>query len=557
MQNRFWAILFVVVYSLCVVQCANPIPLEGGLRDKTPPKIDSLRSTPNMQTNFEKQDIELTFDEWVQLNDVFRQVVISPPVEPRPDISLRGKTVKVAFDEETVLRENATYTINFGEAVQDLTERNAPDDLRFVFSTGDFIDSLEVTGTLLDVEENEPQEGVLVMLYDNLADSVVRTEKPFYFAKTNKEGRFRIQNVRADTFKVVALEDNIPNYQYDASERIGFLDAPIIVHDSSDNEIDLRLFTPATELAVLDIDSVHYGRADFIFNQSPRMEDLEFEYQDTLPYIDFEINKDTLHVWYEMGEQSRWRLIVRKDSTLSDTLRINGNQGAEFLASGAVRPYKKFPSKQTLKPAQKIGFQWNHPLADFDTAQVLLYLDSLKTPLPFTLVIDSNAANRVLQLRHAWKEDSLYNLELFPGVITDIYGLVSEDSIQQKLDIQSSKDLGNLQLQLVDLDSTQHYLLEILLGTEVVFEDKVQNLSRFEVEVRGLKAGGYSAKIITDVNKNAYWDTGDYDLKRQAEPIFIKQLEQVRANWDVEASISLKGQSISGDEEAEREQDDK
>ncbi|MCB0640491.1 MAG: carboxypeptidase regulatory-like domain-containing protein, partial [Phaeodactylibacter sp.] len=106
------------------------------------------------------------------------------------------KTVLFEFDENEELRENATYIINFGDAIKDFTEGNiAP--IRFIFSTGDYIDSLEVKGRVVDAVSGEPVSDVLVMLYDNLNDTVVRTERPFYFSRTDKAGQFKIENVKA------------------------------------------------------------------------------------------------------------------------------------------------------------------------------------------------------------------------------------------------------------------------------------------------------------------------------------------------------------------------
>ena len=171
MANKRFSFL---IYGICLCilhgilfSCATPIAPDGGPKDETPPQVDSIGTTPNFQTNFQKQRIEITFDEWIKLDDVFNEVVVSPPLNKRPQITTKGKTVRVDFDEEEVLREAATYTINFGEAVQDLTESNPAEDLRFVFSTGDFIDSLEISGTIKDVLTNEPVEGALFMLYDN------------------------------------------------------------------------------------------------------------------------------------------------------------------------------------------------------------------------------------------------------------------------------------------------------------------------------------------------------------------------------------------------------
>ena len=243
MQKYFSSFFITTVLLLTLIGCANQGTLSGGKKDTTPPIIDSLKSTSNYQTNFKKQTIELTFNEWLQLNDVFKQVVVSPPLREKFDVSLKKKTVRFEFDEKEILRENATYTINFGTAVQDLTERNPVEDLRFVFSTGDFIDSLEVTGQVVEAFDKKPVKDVLVMLYDNLSDTVVRKEKPFYFAKTDEGGNFSIKNVRADTFKVFALIDGNANYLFDnVSEKIGFLKEPIVVTDSTKVDLTLQMF---------------------------------------------------------------------------------------------------------------------------------------------------------------------------------------------------------------------------------------------------------------------------------------------------------------------------
>ncbi len=540
MQYRVLVYFVGILLVIGMIQCANPIPLTGGEKDETPPGLDSTRTTPNMQTNFEKQTIELAFDEWVQLNDVRNQVVISPPIEPAPEINLRGKTVQIQFDETATLRENATYTINFGEAIQDLTERNPADNLRFVFSTGDLIDSLEVEGIVRDVEKNEPQEGVLVMLYDNLADSVVRTERPFYFAKTDETGHFHIQNVRADTFKVVVLDDQIPNYTYDATESIGFLEAPIIVPDTTRKELELTIFKAEEALNVLDIDTTQYGRADVLFNKKIRLEELFFKYENIPNTLFFEASKDTLHVWYELGELSNWELHIRQDTLWRDTLQVTNKGKQKFLSTAQLEPYKKLSPRQEVNPIKPLVLQWNHPLASFDTAFIQLYQDSILVEQALDITIDSTAMNRKLNIKHKWKEDSTYTIQLLPNALTDIYGIMLKDTVKQIVRVQESKALGNLNLTVIGLDSTQHYVVEVLAGSDAVFERfQVKEVSTFKTTLEKIKASTYSVRIVTDWNKNGYWDTGNYDLKRQAEPIFTKQLEALRANWDLEAEVNL------------------
>ena len=199
-----------------------------------PPKLDTLNSTRNFQTRFKKQTIVLAFDEWVELRDAFTQVVVSPPLEHRPEIVRKKKTIQLRFDEREVLRDSATYVINFGQAIRDLTEGNAA-EIVFVFSTGDYIDSLSVEGRIVDAYTAKPVENVLFMLYENLADSVVRKERPFYFTRTDKEGNFKVSNVKSGRFKAFALLDQNLNYRYDSdAEKIAFLDEPLLLGSLAD-----------------------------------------------------------------------------------------------------------------------------------------------------------------------------------------------------------------------------------------------------------------------------------------------------------------------------------
>ena len=131
-----------------------------------------------------------------------------------PTVTTKLKKLRFEFAEEEVLKEDATYSINFGDAVKDLTEGNPVPNFKFVFSTGDFIDSLKMEGTIVDALTGKPVEDVLYMLYKNLADSVVQTEKPFYFGKSDKTGTFTIENIKAGQYKAFALEDQDVNYLY-------------------------------------------------------------------------------------------------------------------------------------------------------------------------------------------------------------------------------------------------------------------------------------------------------------------------------------------------------
>lgn len=212
-----------VVAILIFYACANVVAPTGGPKDEDPPKV--IRSTPpNFSINFKDDQIRIFFDEFVRLHNIRQQLLVSPPLETTPEVRVRGRSIIVDIEEE--LRQNTTYNFFFGDAIRDITEGNAIPNFQFVFSTGDYVDSLSVHGTVLNAFNLEPEEGVYVMLYDNVYDSVPYLERPVYLAKTDKEGRFRITNMADGEYLMFGLRDKNSNFKYDLpDEKIAFIDS--------------------------------------------------------------------------------------------------------------------------------------------------------------------------------------------------------------------------------------------------------------------------------------------------------------------------------------------
>ena len=532
-------LFYFTAIALCFIHCATPVAPKGGPKDETPPKLDSLRSTPNFQTNFEKQLIEFTFDEWLRLDDVFNQVVVSPPLNDQPEISLRGKTVRVEFSEEEVLRENATYTINFGEAVKDLNEGNVAPDLRFVFSTGDKLDSLRVRGKLTDALTNEGAEGFLFLLYDNLSDTVVRTERPFYFAKTNAQGMFQVDNVKADTFKVFALEDKNSNYLFDLpGERIGFLDTFVIVSDTIEPFLQFKVFEEEGRLRMLESDQPHYGLVRLVFNRNP--EEAVWTSEQTDQEFREEISGDTLKIWFHQPDTTNWNLFIQNEETSDDTIPVAAVARYRFLENGKFKPAQKAARGRVKdhNPDRDFELDFNHPLQTIDTAYIRLLEDSLKISVRPKILLDSTDIRKV-KVSYEWKEEVTYEVLFLPGAFQSFYGM-THDTIQRSFQVGARKKYGNILLSVDSLDTSMSYVIEMFgKSDKLVGRWKVNNETNWNRELLAMEPGDYFIRIVEDLNNNGRWDPGDYDDKRQAERIFEKQLEQLRANWDVEAVISL------------------
>jgi hypothetical protein len=228
-DKLFIAFLIFILFQGCA-KIGKPT---GGPEDLNPPEF--LNGVPeNRSVNFDNDQIDIFFDEYIQLKDQNREIIISPPMKEKPVVRVRDKSVRITFNED--LSPGTTYTLNFGKALSDLNEGNLLPDFEYVFSTGNMIDSLSVTGKVVDAFTKLPEakESLLVMLYENLSDSAPLVEIPRYYNKTNQFGLFAINNIRPDTFRLIAVKDANNNMMYDAGlESIAFLDSMLVINSGN------------------------------------------------------------------------------------------------------------------------------------------------------------------------------------------------------------------------------------------------------------------------------------------------------------------------------------
>lgn len=525
------------LFPVFLYGCAQIVQPTGGDRDEDPPVLDTLRSTPNFQTNFKKQELEFWFDEYVQLKDVFSQVVTSPPLRyDPPDLYIRKKSVRLEFDEREELKENATYVINFGEAVRDITENN-PTELRFVFSTGDFIDSLSVGGKVKDSFTGDPVEDILVMLYDNLADSVVYTERPFYFSRTDEKGNFKIQNLRADTFKIFVLKDSNLDYLYNAdTEQIGFTDSLLIVSDSlQPQDLQLSAFTADPKARLLEDNQEGYGVVRLLFDRPPT--EAKIDYLDFGQTVVKEVKGDSLLLWYDDPAGGTWNFYVGEGEYI-DTLTVEAFSKSEYLKTDTFFMENKKFGTQKLNPTKPIKLIFNHPVDSIVTDSILFTTDTLRTPVKNNIIVDS-IEKRTLNLTFKPKSGTTYDLTLLPGAVYDIYGASNRDTVEVSYETADLKEFGNINLTVDSLDASINYVFELLLKDQVIKSLKAGGTEQFTYNFVALPPGSYRLRIIEDTDGNGRWSPGNYEEKRQSERVFEKSIEALRANWDVEAEISI------------------
>ncbi len=513
--------------------CYNQIPLTGGPKDETPPVIDTSQSTPNNQVRFEKQKISFVFDEFIALRDPVKQIIVTPPLTYTPQAEERLQTLNFEFDEKEVLKENATYVINFGESIVDFTEGNKLENFTLVFSTGDYIDSLSVSGNIIDAKTQEPSEEYLVMLYESVYDSVVYQEKPFYFARTDESGNFIIKNLRADTFKLFVLNDQNLNYTYDRGEQIGFIDSLIYLTDSSSFDLSLESFLELSEPRYIGYESLARGQMKLEFDQKVVLDSIEVINSDSMNYALSYQTDNFVNLWYEPANLTKINIKFGGD-TLSTRINLR-----------SVEPLSDIIEITVSNPSDDIGL---HPKDD-----IVLSLTSPSDSInPRLIGLIDTLSKEIIESEIRTKEDDALSitispsvsarqelkLTLLPGAITDIWGH-THDTIEQYITIADLEDFGSIQMDCINsnlVEGSYHISLVDESG-ELIHEFQV--LSDTILSQGQLAPGSYSLRIIEDLNSNGQWDPGNYLKKQQSEKYFELPLEKVKGNWIIEKQIDL------------------
>ncbi|MCS7036101.1 MAG: Ig-like domain-containing protein [Saprospiraceae bacterium] len=541
--------------ALLLGACARIGSPEGGPKDTAPPRVVEAKSTRNGALNFRERAIYLTFDEWVTLQEVNSQVFVSPPLAKRPEVTLKGRTVVFRFDKDEPLRPNTTYTIFFGTAVRDLHEGNVAQDLRFVFSTGDHIDSTTLVGAVVDAFSNEPVENASVLLYDNLADSAVVAERPYYLARTDKSGQLRLPNVRPGTYRCIAIEDADQNLRWrPESERIGFLDSFVVVQpaDTLVAVPVLRMSAPAPAGRLLARRVNQYGAVRLGYGRLTALPQLRVE-PPAIRYLPTR-EQDTLIVWYDNPDSLAWTLFAN-----ADTVPVRALAKAAFLKQhrlffgderltpppGGRRPAQPAaptalppPRTVNVRSGRPVLVPFNAPLTRVDTSRVVWLADSTEMR-DFTLSPDS-ADPLALRLSLNWERGRRYTLTLLPGALMDFWGATNADTLTRFFSVPTEKQVGTLALVLENLTPGMAYILRILNGNTLEEERLLVAEGPKQREVfADLMPVAYTAQLIEDANRNGRWDGGDYFARRQPERVFSKKLDALRPGWDSEFSLPV------------------
>jgi hypothetical protein len=532
--------LLVIIIFVLLTACARPGSPTGGPQDTEPPKV-VYAHPPDKSIYFTGREIQLTFDEFITLKDIQSQLLISPPLKERVKTTLKKKTLIIELPED--LNDSTTYTFSFGKSITDLNEGNVAAGLKYVISTGSYLDSLKFSGKVTDAFTSKPEKEMLILLYevsDTITrDSVLYKAFPDYFAISDEQGQFEFENLRPGAFWMYGLLDKNADYLYGGPpEKIAIFDE--VINTDSVPPIHLVAFLERPKIKFLNAQYKEYGRIDFNFNGKPDSLKV-FEYYEELDST-FNINMrmvpnlaaDTLSFWFApTGNDEKKFLIYLDTASVPDTAKV-------FLRASKMGGFKVLGKPAThLNPGDTFSFELNHPVQQIDLEKIEVVLhDSI--PVKSQIVQDANNPLKVwLTFERDWEQ--AFKIIAQKAAFKDIFGQES-DSTGFPLSTKTPDDYGNWKLQM-EGDSVD-YILDIL-------DEKGQPLkTRFfsgnaNFDFSLMPPGKYKLRVIVDTNRNHKWDPGSLkDWIFSEKVLYNNDVVEIRANWDIDTTWDIREKTL-------------
>ncbi|RPG28726.1 MAG: hypothetical protein CBB72_017550 [Muricauda sp. TMED12] len=533
--KKLLGLLFFTFMALALWQCAKRGSPSGGPKDVTPPEL--IKAEPkNYTTNFTAKKIRLYFDELIKLEDVQNQLVVSPPFKNPAEITPMGapsKYIEVVIKD--TLRENTTYTINFGQSIVDNNEGNPNSFLSYVFSTGDYLDSLTLSGAVKDAISRKADEFISVTLYEldsTYNDSTIYKEPPLYITNTGDSlPLFELRNLKAGKYALFGLKDVNKNNMFDqGQDKIAFIEDTITI--PTDSIYLLNLFREQLNYKATVPSLV--AKNKIIFGYQGDYRDMNIETLTSLPdsvktTILKERDKDTLNYWFTPTDLDSINFIVQ-------------NEKAQALDTFTVK-MRNLPLdslKLTTSISGKLNFEdtfsvlSNTPIVALDTSNISL---NISDSIPATYTYELDTLKNKIDFDFELEPNQKYSFSFLPGAITDFFG-VQNDTLDFNLSTGSFADYGNLRMV---LGGAVTFPVIVQLTNEKGEVQREIFASESQIfEFNNLNPGNYIARVVLDGNGNGKMDTGNYLEKRQPERVsYYPGVIEIRANWEKEETFIL------------------
>ncbi|MGM0612546.1 MAG: Ig-like domain-containing protein [Bacteroidota bacterium] len=553
-------IIELLFLALIVSACATMVPPQGGPRDEDPPEVVET-NPPNKTANIEPGQVEITFNEFVTLSDVQNQVLISPPVKDKPMFQLRGKSL--LFDIPENLRSNTTYNIYFGNSIKDLNEGNEIDNYTYTFSTGPYLDSLQLKGQAQRALSEETEAGWIIMLYKETADSIPMKQMPYYIAKTDENGYFQLENLAPGSYKIFGLDDQNKNYLYDPkSEAIAFSDtlvepfSPVNLPDSIRNDSVLRDSINIDSIRrELQPKSIHLQFFDEVdtnqrLTEANALNPFAYQFVFKYPVQELAIQPQNITNFKEKFNSDGDTLTLYFNESVTDSLFfVLSDDYYSWSDSIWLKPAQKPDNKTLIKSNvadgslpfyQDITFSSEIPFDNFLEKQIYLMekQDSLRDTIPLKFGYEDSTFKTKLSASYKWDSEKKYTINLYPGAFT-LKNDFQNDTITYDFQIKSIENYGNIIFHLENIKPNTNYIFQLTDAKQNVLRE-IQEKNPKTINFNNLPPKSYRIRIIEDRNNNGQWDTGIYLEGLQPEKsLFFHKNFNVRANWDIEETMDF------------------
>ncbi|MDR0427589.1 MAG: Ig-like domain-containing protein [Dysgonamonadaceae bacterium] len=580
-------ILFGSIYSLLVIcgfyACAGIGNPGGGNYDIDPPRFMASNPNPNA-INVDKNKITLLFDEYISIENPNEKVIITPPQLKNPSISAVGK--KITVELKDTLIPNTTYTFDFTDAIVDNNEKNALEGFSFAFATGDVVDSLEISGQVLNAEDLEPMPKIIIGIHSDHSDTAF-TSKPFLrTSQTNDWGRFAIRNVAPGTYRIFALKDANRNFRFDqVTEAIAFSDSLIIpsfepairmdtiwkdtITIETITPVDYTRFTP--DNIILKLFEEHYDNPYLLKTErtAPHQFTMEFNSDTGMPPTinllnDNDSEKNDWYVLEQSPDQklmTYWitdSLIARQDTLwveatylTRDTLRVlvekndtiglfqRRKQNTEDRKDDRIDFLNiEFTKSGVIDIADTFKIKFSEPLSSFDSSMILIEqkIDTFlqKVDLP---VLRDSLNPLIYYIDFVWPFRQEYRISIDSAAIHSVYGKWN-DAKETFIKTLGEEEYGSLYIPLSGIEGNGFGQLLNASGVPI----KKSNIVDGELAFENLKPGKYYLRYIDDRNENGKWDTGNYSENKQPEDVYyypgffeVKKYVEWEQSWNVTA----------------------
>lgn len=532
-----YRLIFFVALAALVAGCAKQGYPSGGPRDTKAPECKATKPQ-NETRNFKAREFYIEFDEYVVIKDANSNVLISPPMQQKPEFTTKGKGVLVRLRD--TLQPNATYLFQFKDAIADFTEGNVLPTFEYVFSTGDAMDTMMLGGTVLSARDGKPwKEPLTVMAYaDSLCadDTVATHQQPNYITRTDKEGHFAFHYIPAGRYRIVALEDKNRDLRVGNAEAAAWLAEPQAATDSIDSTRLTQLRISAPDVKVQRVVKAEFtlpGRITIntlVPMKTPVLEGEPMEWR-------LNAGRDTMQVWCT-NEKCDSVVLVLSDEGLQDTLKLRyrrPRRGRPGQSQPQAPPLMKPLCSGNMAFYDDLRIAFTVPIKamrDNATAELMMLKDSTVSTCPISL----DSGGMQARLNTTLRSGEQYRVRLSDSLFTDVYGH-SSDSLSFTL---SPKDYGILNI-IVANAAGSPLVVEVLDSRDTVVQSQPLPSAGGTLRFIHLPEGEYRLRAVIDADGNGRWTPGDYRHRRDPETsVMYEKTLKLREKWEMEERWTIK-----------------